>query len=197
VIGPGLGKTPEAEGAAGATRPPRQADGRRCRRPEPARAQKRWPTYFKAHTVLTPHPGEMKRLGKLIGDGDQSPTDDDGRIEWRPPPRAHSARSSCSRAIAPSSPTARVSTSTAPATARFPRPAPATSSAASIGSLLGQRMDRFDAACAGVHLHGRAGELAGQTLGRRCALAREVIEALPQAIREYEQQVGVAPTVVS
>src|SRR5205085_9146149 len=30
-----------------------------------------------------------------------------------------------------------------------------------VGTLLGQAMDRFDAACAAVHIHGRSGEIAG------------------------------------
>ena len=44
--------------------------------------QKRWPTYFRAKAVLTPHPGEMKRLMNLLDtDRDTVPTDDAGRVE--------------------------------------------------------------------------------------------------------------------
>jgi NAD(P)H-hydrate epimerase len=56
-----------------------------------------------------------------------------------------------------------------------------------IGSLLAQGMAPFEAASLGVHLHGRAGELAGQRLGVRSVLARDVIEALGAAIGEHEQ----------
>ena len=43
--------------------------------------EKRWPTKtFKAHAVLTPHPGEMKRLTHHIGRTDV-PTDEAGRID--------------------------------------------------------------------------------------------------------------------
>jgi NAD(P)H-hydrate epimerase len=59
-----------------------------------------------------------------------------------------------------------------------------------IGSLMGQKMERFEAACAGVWLHGRAGELAGERLGRRSVLASDVIDALPEAIRAYEAEAG-------
>src|SRR5205814_3569824 len=41
---------------------------------------KNWPKYFKARAVLTPHPGEMARLGKLIG-RTEVPKDDKGRAE--------------------------------------------------------------------------------------------------------------------
>lgn len=54
-----------------------------------------------------------------------------------------------------------------------------------IGSLLAQGMEPFDAASLGVHLHGRAGELAGQRLGVRSVLARDVIDSLPDAIKEF------------
>src|SRR3954471_19188943 len=67
VIGPGLGKTPEAMGRL--TRLVRlvkpmvvDADGLNL-----LAQQKRWPTFFKADAVLTPHPGEMNRLNKLLG----------------------------------------------------------------------------------------------------------------------------------
>jgi len=48
-------------------------------------------------------------------------------------------------------------------------------------------VDRFDAAGLAVHLHGRAGEVAGATLGMRCALARDVVDAIPGAIAELEK----------
>src|SRR5918993_4592899 len=82
VIGPGLGRTPEAMGRL--TRLVRlekpmvvDADGLNL-----LSDQKRWPTYFKARAVLTPHPGEMARLGKLLGRSPEEkvPTDDEGRI---------------------------------------------------------------------------------------------------------------------
>jgi NAD(P)H-hydrate repair Nnr-like enzyme with NAD(P)H-hydrate dehydratase domain len=57
-----------------------------------------------------------------------------------------------------------------------------------IGTLLAQSMDRFEAACAATWLHGLAGQIAGKRLGKRCVLAMEVIDSLPQAIGEYEQR---------
>src|SRR3954471_3128306 len=80
VIGPGLGRTREA--LARPTRLVRldkpmliDADGLNL-----LAAEKRWPKYFKARAVLTPHPGEMKRLGKLIG-RTEVPADEAGRID--------------------------------------------------------------------------------------------------------------------
>src|SRR5207245_377124 len=79
VIGPGLGHAPDA----------RVRFQRLVRLDKPMvvdadglnmlAAEKKWPAYFKARAILTPHPGEMARLGKLIGRTDV-PTDDEGRI---------------------------------------------------------------------------------------------------------------------
>src|SRR5205823_1205435 len=101
VIGPGLGQTPEAEGRL--TRLVRldkpmvvDAGGLNL-----SAKGTRWPTYFKARAVLTPHPGAMGRPGKRIG---------------------------------------------------------------------------------------RTGEIAGERLGRRSVLARDVIDAVPAAVAEYEKR---------
>ena len=56
-----------------------------------------------------------------------------------------------------------------------------------IGCLLAQGLSRFDAASIGVYLHGLAGDLAGQRLVRRCALARDVLNEIPEAIRRFEK----------
>ena len=192
VIGPGLGKTPEAH--ARLTRLVRlankpmviDADGLNL-----LASEKRWPGYFKANAVLTPHPGEMKRLGKLLGRGNlEVPTDDDGRIDW-----ATAAANAFGQIVVLKGHRTIV---TDGHRVYINRTGDSTLSKAgsgdvlsgTIGTLLAQQMNRFDAACAGVHIHGRAGEIAGKKLGRRCALAREVIDALPEAIKEYEQQAG-------
>src|SRR5438067_9565470 len=80
VIGPGLGQTPEAEGRlTGLVRLDKpmvvDADGLNL-----IARQNRWPTYFKARAVLTPDPGEMGRLGKLIGRTEVR-KDEPGRID--------------------------------------------------------------------------------------------------------------------
>ena len=58
------------------------------------------------------------------------------------------------------------------------------------GTLLAQKMTPFDAACAAVYLHGRAGEIAGERLCMRSVLAHDVIDSIPTAIVEYIQKYG-------
>jgi NAD(P)H-hydrate epimerase len=183
VIGPGLGQTPESSGRL--TRLVRlekpmvvDADGLNL-----LAKMKVWPKFFKAHAVLTPHPGEMARLGALIG-RTAVPTDEEGRIEI-----ARAAAKAFgqvvllkgSRTVVTDGERVYVNTTGNSALSKA-----GTGDVLSgvIGSLLGQGMERFDAACLGAHLHGRAGEIAGERLGLRSVLARDVVEALPQAIQE-------------
>ena len=55
-----------------------------------------------------------------------------------------------------------------------------------IAALLGQRLDALDAACLGVYLHGRAGDLACNRLGEAGLIAGDIIDSIPDAIRELE-----------
>lgn len=53
-----------------------------------------------------------------------------------------------------------------------------------IGGLLAQGLDPFDAACAGVFLHGRSGDNAMWRRSQASLLARDVLEELPGTMRE-------------
>jgi NAD(P)H-hydrate epimerase len=50
-----------------------------------------------------------------------------------------------------------------------------------IGAFLSKRMNPFTAACAGVLVHARAGQIAARRIGTEGVIARDVIEALPEA----------------
>jgi NAD(P)H-hydrate epimerase len=193
VLGPGLGQTPEAMG--------RVERLVRLEKPMVLDADalnllsklKRWPSYFKARGVLTPHPGEMKRLGKLIGRTDV-PTDDRGREEIA----AIAAEVfgqivvlKGDRTIATDCRRIYVNTT---GDSSLSKAGAGDVLCGIVATLLAQEMDPFNAACAGVYLHGRAGELAGEKLGRRCVLARDVIGAIPEAIAEYQRGAPTQPS---
>ncbi|MDB5297189.1 MAG: hypothetical protein JWO31_3172 [Phycisphaerales bacterium] len=137
--------------------------------------------------VLTPHPGEMKRLAPLFG-RNVVPTDDAGRLELAvAAARAFGGQVVLlkgKRTVVTDGRRAYVNRTGSSALAKA-----GTGDVLSgvIGSLLGQGMKPFDAAAAGAYLHGRAGEIAGGRLGDRSVLARDVIDALPAAIREREK----------
>jgi hydroxyethylthiazole kinase-like uncharacterized protein yjeF len=151
--------------------------------------QKKWPGYFKATGVLTPHPGEMKRLGKLIG-RDSVPEEDEGRIEI-----ATLAAKSFGQVIVLKGGRTVVTDGERvylnhTGDSSLSKAGAGDVLSGMIGTLLAQRMERFEAACAAVFIHGRAGEIAGERLGMRCVLAHDVIEAISPAVGEYEKRYG-------
>ncbi|HWC27727.1 MAG TPA: NAD(P)H-hydrate dehydratase [Solirubrobacteraceae bacterium] len=132
-----------------------------------------------APTVLTPHPGELARL--LDGASDD--------VARR---RLDSAREAARRAdavvvlkgddtiVALPDGRAAVNGLAAPALATA-----GTGDVLSgvIGALLAKRLDPFAAACAGVRRHAAAGRVAADEHGADGVIARDVIAALPHALR--------------
>lgn len=55
-----------------------------------------------------------------------------------------------------------------------------------IGALLAQGLDAFEASCAGVYVHGLAGDIAARNKTERGMIASDIIDALPDAWREIE-----------
>ena len=55
-----------------------------------------------------------------------------------------------------------------------------------VAALIGQKMDPFEAAILGVYLHGLAGDYAAEELGRWSMTALDVIDYLPEAFCEHE-----------
>jgi ADP-dependent NAD(P)H-hydrate dehydratase len=142
---------------------------------------KKWPLLFKAKAVLTPHPGEMRRLIK-----DDVPTDDAGRIKLT----ISTAEElgvvlvlKGERTVVSDGKRYFVNTT---GDSSLSKGGSGDVLSGMLGCLLGQKVDHFEAACLAVHIHGRAGEIAGKKLGRRSVLSRDVIDALPAAIAELE-----------
>lgn len=141
----------------------------------------RWPRDFVARAILTPHPGEMKRLASLFGRGDV-PTDEQGRIAIA----LEAARAFGQVVILKG----HRSVITDGRRVYINRAGDVTLAKAGsgdvlsgiVGGLLGQGMERFEAACLAAHIHGLAGQIAGATFGQRSAIATEVIACIHQAI---------------
>ncbi len=189
VIGPGLGQTPEAMG--------RLTRLVRLDKPIVVDADalnllsklNTWPKYFKASGVLTPHPGEMQRLARLLGRSDV-PDDDAGRIDL-----AHAAAETFRQVMVLKGNRTVVADADRVFVNRTGNSALSKAGTGDVlsgilAALLAQRMERFDAACAAVCLHGLAGEIAGERLGLRAVLARDVLDAIPNAIKQYEVRYG-------
>jgi NAD(P)H-hydrate epimerase len=57
-----------------------------------------------------------------------------------------------------------------------------------IAALIGQGYDPFEAACAGVWLHGLAGDIAARRTGEHSLVAPDVVEAIPQAFSVWRRR---------
>ncbi len=56
-----------------------------------------------------------------------------------------------------------------------------------VTALVCQGLDPWSAACLGVYLHGRAGDLAAEQLGQAGMIASDLVQFLPAAISEHER----------
>jgi hydroxyethylthiazole kinase-like uncharacterized protein yjeF len=130
-----------------------------------------------AATVLTPHAGELARLLDLDG----------AQIAAH---RLASARQAAEEAqaivVLKGDDTIVVAPDGRAGISRGDSPALATAGTGDvlsgvIGAYLSKRMDPFHAACAGVFVHARAGQLAAARVATEGVIARDVIECLPYA----------------
>ena len=185
VIGPGLGTQPatlrRARNFVGEVRHPAviDADGLTA-----LAAVQRWWEPLRAPMVLTPHPGEFARLARLP-EGEEL-TDDDA-------PRTEAARDAAARwgqvVVLKGAHTVIASPSGEILRSEVATPALATAGsgdvlAGVIGAFLAAGLEPFDAAGCGVAVHGAAGLLAEDRIGRAGAVARDIANLLPTAIEQ-------------
>ncbi len=147
-------------------------------------AGREWPGRVQLRAVLTPHPGEMRRLASLLG------------IKWDASDAAR-VTIACAAARLTSQTVLLKGHRSAVCDGRrlyLNRTGDSTLSKAGsgdvlagiIGCFLAQRMDVFSAACLGACIHGLCGEQAGRDLTRRCPLARDLTDRLPVVLRRLE-----------
>ena len=133
--------------------------------------------------VLTPHPGEFRRLAKPLGiEADGTDADE------RPAAAAALARAHGAVAVLKGQRTI-VTDGRRLYTNDTGNPALATAGSGDvltgvIASLMAQGMTGFDAAVLGVRAHGRAADLWAREHGERGLLSRELADHLPAALRE-------------
>lgn len=135
-----------------------------------------------AGLTLTPHPGEMSRLGRHFGKtGIES--SEAGRIE---------TASACAEVFGAVVVLKGARTVVSDGNRVFVNPVSTTALskagtgdvlAGLAGTLMAQMNDAFDAARLAVHLHAQAGLLAEQELGARSVLASDVLRHLPHALK--------------
>ncbi len=140
-------------------------------------AIKDWPDKLKANLILTPHPGEMKRLWSGL---------------FREPLPA--ARQNQAGKLAKHTKTIVVLKGAGTVVTdgqkvyinKTGNPGMATAGSGDcltgvITALIGQDLSNFDAAVLGVYIHGLAGDIAAEKLGQVSLIATDIIDSLPNA----------------
>lgn len=140
---------------------------------------------LKPPTIVTPHPGEMRRLWNAAGLDGAYITDEDEnrlRIAWE------FAKTTDTivvlkghRTVVATMDRTFINTSGNPGMAAGGMGDVLTGL---IAALLAQGMGGFEACCLAVHVHGRAGDMLAERIGPRGFLAREVADTLPTALAD-------------
>ncbi|MBD0306414.1 MAG: NAD(P)H-hydrate dehydratase, partial [Nitrospiraceae bacterium] len=136
-------------------------------------------TKCKVAPILTPHPGEMARLEKetTVQQVNADRLDTAARFAYQhgvilvlKGARTIVARPDGHTAICPTGNPGMATAGTGDALTGI------------IVGLLAQRLGSWEAACAGVYLHGLAGDLAATAIGSAGMIARDLINRIPRAI---------------
>jgi ADP-dependent NAD(P)H-hydrate dehydratase len=139
-----------------------------------------WPGHTKADVILTPHPGEMKRLwAGLI----RTPLPADRRSQ------AVTLANKTRTTVVLKGAGTIVTDGEKVYINNTGNPGMATAGAGDvltgvIAALIGQGLSNFDAAVLGVYVHGLAGDIAAKKMGQVSLIATDIVEALPEAFRK-------------
>lgn len=139
-----------------------------------------WPKKRKADLVLTPHPGEMKRLWSGLF-REEMPRD-------RQQTATQVAQLTYTTVVLKGAGTV-VTDSERLYVNTTGNPGMGTAGAGDVltgiaSALMGQGLSNFDAAVLGVYVHGLAGDIAAAQLGQVSLIATDLIDTLPQAFQK-------------
>ena len=130
-------------------------------------------------TVLTPHEGEFVRAG-----GDLSPGRERAAADFAREHGVYLVLKGPGTVVAGPDGRCRVNTT---GNCGMARGGSGDVLSGVVLALLGLGMDAFDACCCAVWLHGRAGDLAAQEKGQWGMTPTDLLERLPQALREVTE----------
>lgn len=138
---------------------------------------KNWPAKLKADLILTPHPGEMKRLWTGLF-REQMPTNRSDQAEKLAQHTKAVVALKGAGTVVTDGRKVYVNKTGNPGMAT---PGSGDVLTGVITALMGQGLSDFDAAVLGVYVHGLAGDIAAEKLGQVSLMATDIIESLPQA----------------
>lgn len=129
-------------------------------------------------TVLTPHDGELARVG-----GDMAAPRETAAAAFAAAHGVYLIRKGCRTVVA--APDGRLAVNTT-GNDGMAKGGSGDVLTGLVTGLLAQGLEPFGACCAAVWLHGRAGDLAAEEKGRRGMTPADMIEKLPCALKEVE-----------
>jgi ADP-dependent NAD(P)H-hydrate dehydratase len=143
---------------------------------------KDWPNKLKAKVILTPHPGEMKRLWSGLF---REPLPDQRQQQ-----AAQLAQHTNTTVVLKGAGTV-VTDGEKVYINKTGNPGMATAGSGDvltgvITALLGQGLSDFDAAVLGVYIHGLAGDIAAEKMGQIGMITTDIIDSLPEAFLKNE-----------
>jgi ADP-dependent NAD(P)H-hydrate dehydratase len=146
---------------------------------------KDWPSHLKAQLILTPHPGEMKRLWSALI---REPLPNDRQQQ------AVLLAQQTKTVVALKGAGTVVTDGQKVYINKTGNPGMATAGSGDvltgiITALAGQGLNNFDAAVLGVYIHGLAGDIAAKNLGQTSLIATDIIDALPEAFKGIDDSV--------
>ena len=138
---------------------------------------KEWPAGLKAELILTPHPGEMKRLWSGVFREPLPAEREQQAVQLAQHTKTVVALKGAGTVVTDGQ---RVYTN------KPGNPGMATAGSGdvltgAITALMGQGLSNFDAAVLGVYIHGLAGDIAAEKVGQVSLMATDMIESLPDA----------------
>jgi len=140
-----------------------------------------WVAKKPASVILTPHPGEMKRLFKSLFRRDP-PSDRVAQAQTL------AEKTGCTIVLKGAGTVVTDGSKVYVNTTGNPGMATAGAGdvlTGTIAALAGQGLDDFDAAVLGVYIHGLAGDIAAERLGQVSLTAKDIIKYLSEAFLQY------------
>jgi ADP-dependent NAD(P)H-hydrate dehydratase len=139
---------------------------------------KNWPDMLKAELVLTPHPGEMKRLWSGLLREELPANRKEQAMQFAARTKAVVVLKGAGTVVTDGE---KVYIN------KMGNPGMATAGSGDvltgvITALLGQGLSNFDAAVLGVYIHGLAGDIAAEKFGQISLMATDIIDSLPDAL---------------
>jgi len=134
----------------------------------------------KAKVVMTPHPGEAKRLLSIDNIADRAACATTLAKLFRATVVLKGAGSLVANNTSSGDASIQINTTGNPGMATA---GSGDVLAGMIGAFLAKGMEPFEAACAGVYIHGEAGDLAAMELGETGMIASDICRHIPHAIR--------------